>query len=78
MLVEKQVDYNKSQNLILTCVVLGIGISGATINIFGVPFKGMGLATVVAIALSVFFKILDLLKLSNERPEKGEVKEVAS
>src|SRR5690606_33228131 len=70
MLVEKQVDYNKSQNLILTCVVLGIGISGATINIFGVPFKGMGLATVVAIALSVFFKILDLLKLSNERPEK--------
>src|SRR5690606_30232601 len=78
MLVEKQVDYNKSQNLILTCVVLGIGIGGATINILGVRFKGMGFATVVAIALSVCFKIIDLLKLSNERPEKGEGKEVAS
>ncbi|UFT99224.1 uracil permease [Radiobacillus kanasensis] len=66
MLVESKVDYNKSQNLILTCIVLVIGISGAAINIGVVELKGMGLATLVAIALSIFFKILDLLKLSNE------------
>ena len=78
MLVEKQVDYNNSQNLILTCAVLGIGLSGATINILGAPFKGMGLATIVAIVLSLFFKILNMLKLSNELPEKEESKELLS
>src|SRR5690625_180128 len=66
MLVEAKVDYSKSQNLILTCVVLVIGISGATINIGEVALTGMGLATIVAIILGLFFKILDLLNLSNE------------
>lgn len=66
MLVESQVDYNKSQNLILTCVVLVIGISGVTIQFGEVPFKGMGLATIIAIILSLFFKLLDILKLTNE------------
>lgn len=66
MLVEQKVDYNKSQNLILTCVVLGIGISGASIDIGTVALSGMGLATIVAIIVSLFFKLLDVLKLSNE------------
>jgi len=66
MLVESKVDYNVSQNLILTCVVLAIGISGATINLGEVELKGMGLATIVAILLSLFFKLLDVLKLSND------------
>lgn len=66
MLVESKVDYSKSQNLILTSVVLVIGLSGATIEIGTVALKGMGLATIVAIILSLFFKILDILKLSNE------------
>jgi len=66
MLVEANVDYNRSQNLILTSVVLIIGISGATIQIGSVELTGMGLATVVAIVLSLFFKLLDVLKLSNE------------
>ena len=68
MLVEAKVDYNKAQNLILTCVVLVIGISGASIRLgsSGVELTGMGLATIVAIVLSLFFKILDLLHLSNE------------
>lgn len=66
MLVESKIDYNKSQNLILTCVVLVIGVSGAAIQIGTVELKGMGLATIVAILLSLFFKILDILNLSNE------------
>lgn len=66
MLVEAKVDYSKSQNLILTCVVLVIGISGASVQIGNVALTGMGLATIVAIVLSLFFKLLELLNLSNE------------
>ncbi|GIN56281.1 uracil/xanthine transporter [Lederbergia ruris] len=66
MLVESKVDYSISQNLILTCVVLAIGISGAAIKIGSVELSGMGLATIVAIILSLFFKILEKLKLSND------------
>lgn len=66
-LVEAKVDYDKSRNLILTCVVLVVGLSGATIQLGSVQLKGMGLATIVAIILSLFFKLLDVLKLSNEK-----------
>ncbi|WLV25011.1 uracil permease [Aciduricibacillus chroicocephali] len=66
MLVEAQVDYNKSQNLILTCVVLAIGVSGATIHLGSVELKGMGLATIVAIVVSLFFKLLEVFKLTND------------
>ncbi|PAQ13828.1 uracil permease [Bacillus sp. FJAT-42315] len=67
MLVESKVDYSKATNMILTTVVLVIGLSGASLT-FGESFalKGMALATVVAILLSVFFTIIDKLKLSND------------
>src|SRR5690606_2849644 len=67
MLVEAKVDYSKSQNLILTCVILVIGISGATVQIGEVGLSGMGLATVIGILLSLLFKVFDVLKLSNEK-----------
>src|SRR5690606_4950676 len=66
MLVEANVDYSKAQSLILTCVILVIGISGASVNIGEVQLKGMGLAAIVAILLSLFFKLLEITKLSNE------------
>ncbi|MBW8348589.1 uracil permease [Bacillus sp. IITD106] len=66
MLVEAKVDFSLSHNIILTCVVLAIGISGATIHIGSVELKGMGLATIVAILLSLFFKLLEKLKLTND------------
>ncbi|MBD8069429.1 uracil permease [Bacillus sp. PS06] len=66
MLVESKIDYSKSQNLLLTCIVLVVGISHISISIGSVELKGMGLATIVAIVLSLFFKLLDMLKLSNE------------
>lgn len=69
-IVEAKVNYDKSYNLILTCVVLVVGISGASIQIGSVSLKGMGLATIVAIILSLFFKLLDILKLSNEENEE--------
>lgn len=66
MLVETKVDYSKSQNLILTSVVLVIGISGATLNWGWLSLEGMGLATVISIILSLFFKLIEVLKLNND------------
>src|SRR5699024_281186 len=66
LLVEAKVDYINSQNLILTCTFLVFGISGLEVSISEVVLSGMGLATVIAMILSLFFKILDLLNLSNE------------
>lgn len=66
MLVETKVDYGKPANLILTTVVLVIGISGTTFKWGHLELKGMALATVAAIVLSLLFKLLELLKLNNE------------
>ncbi|MBA2938388.1 uracil permease [Paenibacillus sp. CGMCC 1.16610] len=66
MLVETKVDYSKPMNLILTTTVLVIGLSGATLKLGNFELKGMALATIVAIVLSLFFKLLDKLKLTNE------------
>lgn len=70
MLVEAKIDYAKARNLILTSVVLIIGVSGAHLNIGALALKGMSLATVVAIVLSLSFEILDRLGLTNEKPEE--------
>ncbi|WP_066634618.1 uracil permease [Desulfolucanica intricata] len=66
MLVESKIDYSKARNLVLTSVVLIIGISGAQVQLGAVSLKGMGLATVISIALSLVLKVLDLLGLTNE------------
>ena len=57
MLIEKKVDYTKSRNLILTAVTMISGLSGA---------KGMGLATVVAMIVSLCFLFFDKTHMSNE------------
>jgi uracil permease len=66
MLVESKIDYSKPRNLILTAVVLIIGISGASLNMGAVSLKGMGLATVISILLSLLFKFFDVIKLTPE------------
>lgn len=66
MLVDSKVDYSQSRNLILTSIVLIIGVSGASITLGTVTMKGMALATVVSIALSLCFKLLDVLGLTND------------
>ncbi|ABO49851.1 uracil-xanthine permease [Desulforamulus reducens MI-1] len=66
MLVEAKVDYSKASNLILTSIVMIIGVSGAQIQLGAVSLKGMGLATVVAMILSLFFRLLEQANISNE------------
>ena len=67
MLIEKKVDYTKSRNLILTAVTMISGLSGATVTLGPVQLKGMGLATIVAMILSLSFLIFDRLHLSNDK-----------
>lgn len=66
MLVDSKVDYSQPRNLILTSVVLIIGVSGASITLGSVTMKGMALATIVSIILSLCFKLLDMFGLTNE------------
>ena len=66
MLIEKKVDFTKSKNLLLTAVTMISGLSGATIAVGPVQLKGMGLATVVAMILSVAFLLFHKLHVDNE------------
>lgn len=65
MLVEKHVDYTRSKNLILTAVTMICGLSGATIVVGPVQLKGMGLATVVAMILSLAFLLFERFHIDN-------------
>ena len=67
LLVEKSVDYNKTQNLILTSVIFVTGLSGLTINILGIELKGMNLACIVAVFINIIFHLLNKYNLSNNR-----------
>ncbi|OMF30808.1 uracil permease [Paenibacillus sp. FSL H8-0548] len=71
MLVESKVDYSKPTNLFLTTVVMVTGLSGVNLKIGDFSLSGMALATVVAIVLSLLFKIFDVLKLSNDHEAAG-------
>ncbi|MCI7091133.1 MAG: uracil permease [Veillonellaceae bacterium] len=62
VLVESKVDYNKPVNLMLTAVVMGIGVSTASITLGTVTLSGMSLATVVAIVLSICFNLISKLR----------------
>ncbi|CAM3279581.1 uracil permease [Sporolactobacillus spathodeae] len=64
--VESKVDFAKAQNIILATVIFAAGLSGVTINIGKVPLNGMGLATIIGVLLSLFFALINYLKLSNE------------
>jgi len=69
MLVEAKVDYSKPVNLSLTAIVLIVGISGAAVKIGNVQLKGMALATVVGMALSLVFRMLQRAGLTNEQTD---------
>ena len=60
ILVERHVDYNNSANLILTAVVLGVGVSSASITIGTITLQGMALASIIAVFLALVFKFLGI------------------
>ena len=77
ILVEAKVDYNQPMNLLLTSIVMGIGVSTASITIGTVTLKGMALATIVAILLSITFGIIARLRGKPFTPA-GETAEKAT
>lgn len=66
VLVESKVDYSKSSNLVMTSVIMIIGLSGAKLSFGAFNVQGMVLATVVAIVMSLIFRIFEKLGLLNE------------
>ncbi|MOA35872.1 Uracil permease [compost metagenome] len=71
MLVESKVDYSRPTNLFLTTVVLVTGLSGVKVTIGDFSLSGMALATIVAIVLSLLFKIFEVTRLSNDNEAAG-------
>lgn len=59
VLIDAKVDYGKAKNLILTAIILIVGVSGASIHIGAAELKGMALATIVGIALSLIFYLIE-------------------
>lgn len=72
--VEQKVDFARPTNMLLATVVLVTGISGVQITLGNVVLKGMALATIVGIVLSLLFKLFEVLRLSNDREELTEKK----
>ncbi len=70
MLIESQVDYGNTRNLILSAVILILGVGEAQIHIGPVQLEGMGLATVAGILLSIFFLIIDKIGISNAKEDE--------
>ena len=70
ILVEGKVDYNNPMNLLLTSIVLGIGVSTASITIGTVTLKGMSLATIIAVILGLAFRIISILRHDARETEK--------
>ncbi|HEX3040248.1 MAG TPA: uracil permease [Caproiciproducens sp.] len=66
LLVEAKVDYGRSRNLALTSIVLITGLSGVAIPIGAVQLKGMVLATIVGMVLSLAFYLIDRFHLAND------------
>ena len=66
ILVEAKVDYNNPMNLLLTSIVMGLGVSTASLTIGTVTLRGMALATVIAIILSISFRIILALRRSEQ------------
>ena len=69
ILVDNQVDYGKSRNLMLTSVIFVLGLSGISLNMGDVSLSGMVLACVVGMGLSLIFYVLDKMKLTNDQGE---------
>jgi uracil permease len=73
MLIEAKVDYSKSRNLLLSAIVLVVGISGVSINLGTTQLKGMALATLVGMGISLIFWGLDKAGRSTESADASVV-----
>ncbi len=66
ILVDSNVDFSKSRNLILTSVIFVTGLSSIKVNLASVQLSGMILACIVGMILSFIFHMLDKFHLTND------------
>lgn len=66
ILIDSKVDYNKTQNIILTSVIMVVGLSGVSLNLGVVQLTGMSLACVVGMVMSLLFHLFNKLGWNNE------------
>lgn len=66
ILVDSQVDYGKSKNLIMTSVIFVAGLSGITLKVGNVQLTGMVLACVVGMAMGLAFHLFEKFHLMND------------
>lgn len=55
MFVEQKVDFSDNRNMVLGAVTFVVGVGGATVHLGSVELKGMALAAIVGVVLSLFF-----------------------
>lgn len=65
LLVDQQVDYSKSDNLILTSVIFIAGLSGLSIQFGSIKLSGMVLSSVVAVIISLMIYLIKKAGWSN-------------
>ena len=65
--VDKKVDFSNNRNMALGALTFVVGISGASITVGSVSFRGMALAALTGISLALFFHLLQKTGLINEK-----------
>ena len=57
VLIQNQLDFNKTRNVVIAATMLVLGLGGAALNIKigsgSIPFSGMSLAAIVGILLNL-------------------------
>jgi uracil permease len=64
--VEQKVDFSKNRNMVLGALTFVVGVSGAAIHIGTVELKGMALAAVTGVVVSLVLWIFEKLKWLND------------
>jgi uracil permease len=67
IMVDSKVDFSRSRNLTLTSVIFVVGLSGVAVKFGEVTLKGMVLATIVGMFMSLLFHIFDKFGLTNDK-----------
>ncbi len=73
IMVDAKVNYGKSRNLTLTSVIFVTGLSGVALQIGNIELKGMVLACILGMALSLLFYIFDKLGITNDQEEPEQI-----
>ena len=67
ILVDEKVDYSRNRNQVLTSVIFVTGLSGVAVKFGNLELKGMVLACVLGMILSLVFYVFDKFHMTNDQ-----------